>query len=167
MLKYGNRLPPLLNEDSEKKLFCNWWNIYLQLLVAISLDNYFPSFCLLTHLAVINIRARGALNKNILYKYPIIGNKQQQNKSYVVALNITHQARKTVQLLQCLVGTATEQPPSSVPRKRCSENMQQICRRTPMPKCNFNKVALQLYWNRTSAWVFSCKSAANFQNTFF
>ena len=111
----------------------------------ISLDNYFPSFCLLTHLAVINIRARGVLNKNRLYKYSIIGNKQQQNKSYVVALNITHQARKTVQLLQCLVGTATEQPPRGVPRKRCSENMQQICRRTPMPKCNFNKVANQLY----------------------
>ena len=26
-------------------------------------------------------------------------------------------------------------------RKRCSENMQQIYRRTPMPKCDFNKVA--------------------------
>ena len=24
---------------------------------------------------------------------------------------------------------------------------------TPMPKCDFNKVALQLYWNHTSAWV--------------
>ena len=28
---------------------------------------------------------------------------------------------------------------------RCSENMQQIYRRTPMPKCDFNKVAVQLY----------------------
>ena len=28
----------------------------------------------------------------------------------------------------------------------CSENMQQIYRRTPMPKCDFNKVAKQL-WN--------------------
>ena len=34
--------------------------------------------------------------------------------------------------------------------KICSENMQQICRRTHMPKCDFNKVALQLYWNYTS-----------------
>ena len=32
-------------------------------------------------------------------------------------------------------------------RKSCSENMQQIYRRTSMLK--------QLYWNRTSAWVFS------------
>ena len=28
-------------------------------------------------------------------------------------------------------------------RKRCSENMQQICKRTPMSKCGFNKVAFQ------------------------
>ena len=27
-------------------------------------------------------------------------------------------------------------------------------------------VAKQLYWNRTSAWVFSCQFAAYFQNTF-
>ena len=31
--------------------------------------------------------------------------------------------------------------------------MQQIYRRTPMPKCDFNKVALQLYWYGTSVWV--------------
>ena len=29
--------------------------------------------------------------------------------------------------------------------KRCSENMQQIYRRTSMLKCDFNKFALQLY----------------------
>ena len=29
--------------------------------------------------------------------------------------------------------------------KRCFENMQQIYRRTPMLKCDFNKVANQLY----------------------
>ena len=28
-----------------------------------------------------------------------------------------------------------------VPRKRCSENMQQIYRRTPMSNCDFNNVA--------------------------
>ena len=33
-----------------------------------------------------------------------------------------------------------KQPPSSVPGKRCSENMQQIYRRTPIPKCDFNKL---------------------------
>ena len=37
-----------------------------------------------------------------------------------------------------------KQPPRGVVSKSCSENMQQIYRRTPMPKCDFNKVALQL-----------------------
>ena len=35
-----------------------------------------------------------------------------------------------------------------------------------MPKSNFDKVAKQLYWNDTSAWVVSCKFAAYFQNNF-
>ena len=35
-----------------------------------------------------------------------------------------------------------------------------------MSKCDFNKVALQLYWNHTLTWVFSCKFAAYFQSTF-
>ena len=37
-----------------------------------------------------------------------------------------------------------KQPPRGVLKKRCSENMQQIYRRKPMPKCDFNKVAKQL-----------------------
>ena len=51
-------------------------------------------------------------------------------------------------------------------RKRYSETMQQIYKRMTMPKCGFNKVALQLYWNHTLAWMFSCKFAAYFQNYF-
>ena len=58
-----------------------------------------------------------------------------------------------------------KQRPRGALRKMCSENMQQIYRRTPMPKCDFNKVALHLYWNHTLAWVLSCKFA--FQNNFF
>ena len=46
-----------------------------------------------------------------------------------------------------------KQPFRGVLWKRCFENMQQIYRKT-------------LYWNRTSAWVFCCKFAAYFQNTF-
>ena len=38
-----------------------------------------------------------------------------------------------------------KQPPRGVARKRCSEKIHQIYRRIPMPKYNFNKVALQLY----------------------
>ena len=60
-----------------------------------------------------------------------------------------------------------KQPSRGVLSKMCSENMQQIYRRTPMPECDFNKVALRLYWNHTLAWVFSCKFAGYFQNTFY
>ena len=38
-----------------------------------------------------------------------------------------------------------EQPSRDVLKKRCSENMQQNYRRTPMPKGDFNKVAKELY----------------------
>ena len=40
-------------------------------------------------------------------------------------------------------GYFEKQPFGGVLRKRCSENMQQIYR-TPIPKCDFNKVAKQL-----------------------
>ena len=59
-----------------------------------------------------------------------------------------------------------KQPSRSVLKKRCSENMLQMYRRTPMTKCDFNKVSLQIYWTHTKAWVFSCKFAAYFPNTF-
>ena len=35
-----------------------------------------------------------------------------------------------------------KQPPRVVLSKRCSEKMQQIYKRTPMPKCEFNKTTL-------------------------
>ena len=60
-----------------------------------------------------------------------------------------------------------KQPPKGVTRESYSENMQQIYRRTPMPKCDFNKVALQLYWNHTLAWVLSCKICCMFLRTPF
>ena len=45
--------------------------------------------------------------------------------------------------------------------------MQQIYRRTPMTKCDFNKIETQLYWYHISASVFCCKFAAYFQSTFY
>ena len=38
-----------------------------------------------------------------------------------------------------------KEPSKGVLRKKCSENMQQIYRSILTPKCDFNKVALQLY----------------------
>ena len=57
-----------------------------------------------------------------------------------------------------------KQSSRGVLRKRCSENMQQIYRRTLMSKCDFNKVPEVFLGKgvRTSAWVFSYK----FQNFF-
>ena len=40
-----------------------------------------------------------------------------------------------------LFSSFQKQPPRGVPRKRCSVNMQQFYRITPMPKCDFNKAA--------------------------
>ena len=50
---------------------------------------------------------------------------------------------------------------SEVLLRKSSENMQQTYNITPMPKCDFNKVA-----NRTSAWVLSCKFAYVFRTPF-
>ena len=41
-----------------------------------------------------------------------------------------------------------------------------IRRRPSRGVLDFTKTVLQLYWNRTSSWVFSCKFATYFQNTF-
>ena len=38
-----------------------------------------------------------------------------------------------------------KKPPRGVLKKRCSKYMQQIYRRTDMLKCDFSKVAKQLY----------------------
>ena len=46
--------------------------------------------------------------------------------------------------LQIVDNEAWKQPSKGVLRKRCSENIKQIYRKTPMSKCDFNKVALQL-----------------------
>ena len=63
-----------------------------------------------------------------------------------------------------------KQPTRGVPKKgvlkTCSKFTGEYpCREYPYP-CDFNKVALQSYWNQTSAWVCSCKFAAYFHNTF-
>ena len=50
-----------------------------------------------------------------------------------------------------------KQPSRVVLRKRCPENMQQIYRIALMPKCD---------WNHSSARVFSCKFAADFEAPF-
>ena len=50
--------------------------------------------------------------------------------------------------------------------KSCSENMQQIYRRTSLPKCDFNKVAKQLFLKSHFGLGVPCKFAAYLKNTF-
>ena len=53
------------------------------------------------------------------------------------------------ELNKYLTSYFNKQPSRGVLIERCSENMQQIYRRTPTPKCDFNKVAKQLFRNHT------------------
>ena len=58
-------------------------------------------------------------------------------------LNFSYMLWKFLMLLKVArVGNIQKQPFRGVHKKRFSENIQQIYRRTPMPKCDFNKVAL-------------------------
>ena len=96
-------------------------------------------------------------------------NTDQSNSKYGHILRCVRHSILVEHLQFCqasLIETFQKQPCRVVLKKRCSKNMQNICRRTTMPKCDFNEVALQLYWNRTLARVFSCKFSAYFQNTF-
>ena len=85
--------------------------------------------------------------------------RRPQNKQIWFIKNVSRSLQSGSIILQ-------KQPSRDALRKMCSKNMLKFYKRTLMPKCNFNKVALQLYWNPTLAWVFSCKFAAYFQNTF-
>ena len=51
-----------------------------------------------------------------------------------------------VNFYQTQIYSLQKQPFRGVLSKKCSENMQQIYKRILMPKCDFNKVALQLFF---------------------
>ena len=67
---------------------------------------------------------------------------QQMCKCKIVVIFIKEVDIYNLKLSKLLL---QKQPLRGVFEKRCSENIQQIYRRTPIPKCNFNKVAKQLY----------------------
>ena len=61
------------------------------------------------------------------------------------------EAQKTIKITESQVPILNSEAASQRSSwEKVSENMQQIYSRTPMPKCDFNKVAKQLYWNHTS-----------------
>ena len=52
--------------------------------------------------------------------------------------------------------------------KICSKFTGELpCRRTPMPQCDFNKVALECCRNHTSVWVFSLNLLHIFRTPFY
>ena len=69
-------------------------------------------------------------------------------------------------VIKCYSDLFYKQPSRAVLRKRCSENMQQIYKKTLMPNCDFNKLAKQLYRNCISAWLFCYKFGVYFKNIF-
>ena len=64
---------------------------------------------------------------------------------------------------QTLLINPLKQPSRGVLRKRFLKICSKFTEEHPTPTPT---VALHLYWNHTSSWVFSCKFAAFFQNTF-
>ena len=69
--------------------------------------------------------------------------------------------------IQPILSYFQRQPYRGVLKKRYSGNMLQNYTRTPKLKRGFNRVALQLNWNCTSTWVFSCEFAAYFSEHLF
>ena len=76
-------------------------------------------------------------------------------KKKMTLFNSSFKTTKIISSEQKLSRKNQKQLSRAILTKRCSENMQQIYRRTLMPKCGFSENALQLYWNHTSAWIFS------------
>ena len=64
--------------------------------------------------------------------------EQINQKNFIVRNLFTLNYRTVKRVIQT-------QPCRGSLKKMCSENMQQIYRRAPMPKCDFSKVAKQLY----------------------
>ena len=78
--------------------------------------------------------------------------RQSQNVGLTLIQILNEVCRKFTMARSC--ENIQKHPSSGVLKKSCSENMHQIYRGTPMSKCWFNKVAMQLFWNHTSTWVF-------------
>ena len=58
-----------------------------------------------------------------------------QTSNLVQFISCVHEVKNQFSYFQ-------KHPSRGILRKRCSENMQQTYRRTPMKKCDFNKVAI-------------------------
>ena len=102
----------------------------------------------LRNFAVFNFIEKEALAQVLSFGFCEISKNTFSYRTLPVAASVCYLydfIHRVLAVHQMSLGYLQKQPPRGVPRKRCSENMQQIYRGTPMPKCDFNKVAKQLY----------------------
>ena len=76
------------------------------------------------------------------YLYP---SKKNQRDCCMKWVNSVQGIKQTQNNSNSGLTNIQKQPSWGVLRERCSDNMQQINRRTPMPKYDFNNVALHLF----------------------
>ena len=76
----------------------------------------------------------------------ILGEKDKWNSAELSLSEVQTEKVFNILIYPCFTGNIVrrfeihKQPPRGVLQKRCYENMQQIYRITPMPKCDFNEV---------------------------
>ena len=86
--------------------------------------------------------SQGKICQNTCFLWPLLSDIRREN---------TGRRKPVIRHVFQNVSENQKQPSRGVLRRRCSANIYQIYRRAPMPKCNFNKDAKQLYWNHNSA----------------
>ena len=77
----------------------------------------------------------------LIYEEDKIGQTKKEKKM-LGSKNLFRSSRERKASITNKIRTFQKQPSISVLIKRCSENIEQVYRRTTMPKCDFNKVAL-------------------------
>ena len=140
LLSKKKRLKNLQKQQLQKKFFSS---------MCVAGTTFFNE-CFLFHVIT---------GRHLFYRYPEVF-----FNLHAVALFETS-VLKEVCVLFSTSRITQKQPIRGVLSKNCSENMQQIYRRTPMTKCDSNKFQ-KCDSNHISSWVLSCKFAAYFQNTF-
>ena len=98
------------------------------------------------HLMIASLKSSLNSSSSLFYSQNVSSNNKQLKDSYLCEFAGIKEMYDLFfhQLIFLFAGIGSKiqkQPPRGVLKKRCSENMQQICRSTAMPKCDFNKFA--------------------------
>ena len=89
------------------------------------------------------------MSKDVVYKkrVGIFVFKMPQNLEQIYLFYSIHNEDNNNDkgVLGIMMSCNQKQPSRGIFMKKCSENMQQVYRTAPIPKCDFNNVTLQLY----------------------